>query len=139
MNSAPEVVTHKVILELVGPRGPEPLEAELRYESADPFAVAVAFHKSGTDVVWVFGRDLLTRGLSEPTGYGDVRVFPSLDSDGRAEVGLVLTSPAGHALVKAPARDVLAFLALTTRAVWPGTEMEHVSADAAIAEILVGD
>ena len=133
------LITQHVILEMVGPQGSAPAEAELRYDPLDPYAVAVAFLLGGKEVVWMFGRDLLMRGLAEPVGHGDVQVFPSLDPEGRAELGLVLRSPAGQALLKAPVREVLDFLARTTRAVWPGTESEHLSADDAIAAILVGD
>jgi Streptomyces sporulation and cell division protein, SsgA len=138
MNSVPQVVTHEVVLEVAGPDGSTPVEAELRYDSKDPYAVTVAFRQPGAEVVWVFGRDLLMRGLSEAAGHGDVQVFPSLDEDGRAEVGIFLRSPSGQALAKAPLGDVLDFLARSTRVVWPGTESSYVSADEAIAEILVG-
>ena len=139
MNTSPHVITRQVVLEMVGASDLTPVEATLRYDPLDPYAVAVAFLVGGREVVWTFGRDLLMRGLSQPAGYGDVHVFPSLDAEGRAEIGLVLRSPAGQALVKASVADVLEFLARTTRAVWPGTEGEHVSADDTIAAILVGD
>jgi hypothetical protein len=139
MNTTPRPVNRPVVFEVIGPERPALVEAELRYDPADPYAVAVAFLSHGTEVLWVFGRDLLIRGVSEPTGDGDVQVFPSLDEDGRAEVGLTLRSPAGQTLMKVPARDVMDFLALTTRSVWPGTEGDHLSADKAIAAILVGD
>jgi hypothetical protein len=51
----------------------------------------------------------------------------------------MLRSPAGQTLMKVPARDVMGFLARSTRSVWPGTEGDHLSADKAIAAILVGD
>ena len=139
MPMAPDVVTQHVVLELIGPDGSAPVEAELRYDPVDPYAVAVVFLEPGTDMEWVFGRDLMLRGISQPAGDGDVQVFPSLDPEGHAEVGLVLRSPGGQALLKAPAREVLDFLARTTRAVWPGTEGDFVSADDAIAAILVSD
>jgi hypothetical protein len=140
LNAAPRhVVTRQVVLEVIGPHGVVPAEAELRYDPLDPYAVAVAFRASESEITWVFGRDLLMRGLSEPVGEGDVRVAPSLDPDGRAVVVLMLRAPSGDAVVELAARDVLGFLARSTRAVWPGTESDYVSADAAIASILVGD
>ncbi|HSJ20378.1 MAG TPA: SsgA family sporulation/cell division regulator [Nocardioidaceae bacterium] len=139
MNTMPRSVNRPVVFEVIGPEQPTLVEAELRYDPADPYAVAVAFLSHGTEVLWVFARDLLIRGVSEPTGDGDVQVFPSLDDDGRAEVGLMLRSPAGQTLMKVPARDVMGFLARSTRSVWPGTESDHLSADKAIAAILVGD
>jgi len=137
MSEGTDVITSRLALETEGPFGPAQLEAELRYDPSDPYAVAVAFHQGTSEVVWVFARDLLMRGLSEPVGEGDVRVFPALDGDGHATVGLWLNAPTGQAVVKAPAQPVLGFVARTTQAVWPGTEGDHVSADAAIAAILV--
>lgn len=139
MNAPPQVITRSVVLELAGPEGPVHAEAELRYDPSDPYAVTVAFLMGGAEVAWLFGRDLLMRGVSEPVGEGDVQVSPSVDSDGRAVVRLVLHSPSGQALVEARSSDVLAFLAHTTRVVWPGTERDHLSPDDAIAALLVGD
>jgi hypothetical protein len=137
MSTTSRSVSRPVVFEVIGPEMPMPVEAELRYDPADPYAVAVAFQSYDTEVLWVFGRDLLLRGISEPTGDGDVQVFPSLDDDGRAEIGLVLRSPGGQTLMKVPGRDVMDFLAHSARSVWPGTEGDHVSADRAIAAILV--
>ena len=137
MNTAPHPVTRHVILELIGPHGTSPLEAELRYDPVDPYAVAVVFLMGGREVVWQFGRSLLIRGVCQPAGQGDVQVFPSLDPDGHAVVVIELGSPGGQALVQAQTRDLLEFLALTTRAVWPGTEGDHLSVDAAITALLI--
>jgi hypothetical protein len=137
MPAAPDVVTH-VIFDLIGPEGLEPVEAELRYDALDPYAVTVVFSRDGREVVWVFGRDLLIRGLHEPTGAGDVQVFPSVGADGHAVVLLELRNPKSHALVQARSCDVLSFLAHTTRAVWPGEETDHLRVDDAITALLVG-
>ena len=142
MSSAPHPIRHRLVVELVGPDPSAPLAAELRYDPVDPYAVVMAFHHGpGADeVVWLFGRDLLLRGMSEPVGDGDVKVLPSLDEEGRAVVAIALRAPTGQALVEARARDVLEFLARTVQAVWPGTERDHqAGTDEAIAAILVGD
>lgn len=139
MNAVPNAVVHRLVVELSGPQGSTEAGAELRYDPSDPYAVQVVFLTDSGRVVWVFARDLLLRGISEPVGEGDVQVFPSVDPDGRGAVLLALRSPSGQALVRAQARDVVDFLARTTRLVWPGTESEHVSADDAIASLLVGD
>jgi hypothetical protein len=139
MSAAPHVISARLDVGLVGPHGVTPVEAELRYDTADPYAVAIVFMALGREVVWVFGRDLLLHGVSEPVGDGDVQVLPSIDADGRAQVLISLTAPTGQALVEARSRDVHDFLALTAQAVWPGTEGDRLSADDAIAAILVGD
>ena len=137
MPTAPDVVTH-IMFDLIGPERVEPVEAELRYDALDPYAVTVVFMHDGREVVWVFGRGLLMQGLHEPTGDGDVQVFPSVGADGRAVVILELRSPRSHALVQARTREVLSFLARTTRAVWPGEESDHLRVDDAITALLVG-
>jgi hypothetical protein len=136
MSSTPPVV-RRAVVELVGPSEPVSVETELRYDPDDPYAVAVAFLMGESEVSWVFARDLLMRGAAEPAGEGDVQVLPSVDSEGRALVVLVLRSPSGGAVVRFAARDVLGFLADSTRAVWPGSEGEHLSADDLIAALLV--
>ena len=55
---------------------------------------------------WTFGRELLSDGLYEPSGDGDVHVWPCLDSDGRAVVIIELCSPDGEALVQARTSDL---------------------------------
>ncbi len=139
METSPRSVSRHVILELFSPAGSAPVEAELRYDPDDPYAVAVAFQLDGSELVWVFGRDLLIRGVAEPVGDGDVQVFPSLDSDGRLVVVLELSSPSGWALVEAQARDLLDFLATTRMVVWPGTEADHLHVDDVIEALLVDD
>ena len=137
MSMAPQAITHPVIVTLVRRADSARVAAELRYDPTDPYAVAVAFGPGDREVVWLFGRELLMHGLCEPAGSGDVHVFPSLDEDGRAVVLVELYGAGGRALVQIPLRDVLDFLACAAKAVWPGTEGDHISADAAITEILV--
>ena len=75
MNTAPLAVTHAVSLELIDATGASmPIKAELRYDSNDPYAVTTVFLAGRSEVRWTFGRELLSRGLYEPTGDGDVHV-----------------------------------------------------------------
>jgi starch synthase len=75
-------ITAELELHLVVPGGPSlPVLADLRYESNDPWAVRVAFQTGGEGdgvVEWMFARQLLTDGVAQATGEGDVRVWPSL-------------------------------------------------------------
>jgi len=139
MEANPQSISRHVILELFSSSGSAPIEAELRYDADDPYAVAVAFQLEGSELVWVFGRNLLMKGVVEPAGDGDVQVFPSLDGDGRLVIVLQLSSPTGWALVEAPARDVLNFLEATRLVVWPGTEADHLRVDDTIEALLVED
>ncbi len=137
MNTAPATVTQPVRLELIDSTGAAtPIEAELRYDAADPFAVTTVFMTGESEVSWTFGRDLLTDGLYEPSGDGDVHVWPCLDSHGHAVVIIELCSPDGEALVQARTGDLRRFVDQMSRLVEPGTESTLLDVDATIAAIL---
>ncbi len=112
------------------------LGAELYYDAADPYAVTLVLTGPTEPVVWVFGRDLLLDGLGEPTGDGDVHVWPSLDSYGRAVVLLELCPPSGAALVQLRSVQLARFVDRTVALVAPGSESDHVDVDAGIAALL---
>jgi len=140
MNTAPVAVTQSVTLELIDPTGAvTPLEAELQYDPSDPYAVTTVFMTGASTVRWTFGRELLTEGLYEPTGDGDVHVWPCLDSDGRAVVVIELCSPDGEALVQARTTDLATFVDRVSAAVEPGNESAHVDVDSAIAAIFAAE
>ena len=140
MNTAPLTVTQPVMLELIDPTGTvTPLEAELHYDPRDPYAVTTVFMTGSTTVRWTFGRELLCSGLYEPSGDGDVHVWPCLDTDGRAVVIIELCSPDGEALVQARTGDLNNFVERISKAVAPGNESAHVDVDAAIAAIFAAE
>ena len=135
-NTAPLTVTQPVTLELIDPTGAvTPIEAELQYDPGDPYAVTTVFMTGTSQVRWTFGRELLLEGLYEPSGDGDVHVWPCLDSDGRAVVIIELCSPDGEALVQARTGDLNTFVDRMCRAVVPGTESDHLDLDSAITAI----
>jgi hypothetical protein len=102
-------VTQAVTLELIDAAGgATPLETELAYDPADPFAVSATFNTVAGQVRWTFGRDLLIGGLYEPTGDGDVHVWPCLDNDAHSVVMIELCSPDGEALVQARTSEITA-------------------------------
>ena len=135
--TATKVVSNAFTLELIDSTGlATPLDSEFTYDPADPYAVSATFFTVAGEVQWTFGRDLLIGGLYEPTGDGDVHVWPCLDRDGRSVVIVELCSPDGEALVQARAMDVTAFVEEMTTAVAPGTEGDHLDVDAAISAML---
>ena len=137
MNTAPLIVSQAVTLELIDSTGTAtPLDAELQYDPRDPYAVTTVFMTGRSHVRWTFGRDLLAEGLYEPSGDGDVHVWPCLDNNGHAVVIIELCSPDGEALVQARTGDLTAFVERMSKAVVPGTESEYLDLDAAIAAIL---
>jgi Streptomyces sporulation and cell division protein, SsgA len=139
-NTAPLTLVQGVTLELIDPTGAAtPIQADLVYDASDPYAVTTVFKTGATEVRWTFGRDLLTEGLYEPTGDGDVHVWPCLDSDGHAVVIIELCSPDGEALVQARTGDLSSFVERMTAAVQPGHESGHVDVDAALTAIFAAE
>ncbi len=98
------------------------IPAALQYDADDPYAVrAVSTPWTSGRSRWFFSRDMLAQALSEHTGHGDVRMWPTSNS-GRDVVRTVLSSPAGSALLEFPAQGVESFLRETWSAVPPGTD-----------------
>jgi hypothetical protein len=140
MNTAPLTVTQSVSLELIDQTGAvTPIDAELHYDPRDPYAVTTVFITGTTTVRWTFGRQLLSDGLYEPSGDGDVHVWPCLDSEGRAVVIIELCSPDGEALVQARTTDLSSFVERMAHAVKPGEESTHVDVEATIAAIFAAE
>lgn len=133
-------VCYPLALSLLGADGVElPLDAELRYDTRDPLAVAALFADGGDEPVpWVFARDLLSSGLDRRSGEGDVAVWPTTHADGARVVHLRLRSPHGDALLEAPADAIRAFLIATWWLVPPGTEHRHLDVDG-VLEALLGE
>ena len=102
-----------------------PLVASLFYSGEDPYAVRMAFHV-GTDepVEWIFARDLLSEGMTGPSGDGDVRVWPS-SAEGEPMLNLVLSSPFGQAHFEAPMQALAGFLRCTYEAIPAGHEGDY--------------
>jgi hypothetical protein len=137
MSTRPASVTTQLDLRLVVPGNPSlPVMSELTYDHADPYAIKVAFHTGGTDIVeWTFARSLLTDGVTHPVGEGDVQVWPS-HSAGKPVVCLSLSSPSGRALFEAPLSDLVEFLTKTYAVVPTGSESDHVDVEAELALLL---
>jgi hypothetical protein len=117
-----------------------PLAASLAYSREDPYAVRIAFH-SGLDkpIEWMFARDLLSTGIEEREGLGDVTVWPSAGSESGGPgsvLNLKLSSPFGHAHFEVPARSISDFLCRTYQLVPAGEESEHIDVEAGLNDLL---
>lgn len=121
---------------VLGPHQSEGIHAKLRYLCHDPYAVYLSFPAAvgldGEAVEWIFARDLLDDGLYEPTGDGDVRLWPC--PPGR--VMIEFESPHGMATIEFAAADVHEFLRGSYLAVPAGEESRHVDLDAELAALL---
>lgn len=131
------IVTQDVTIECVDATGNvTALDAALGYSPADPYAVTATFFTAAGDVVWTFARDLLSRGLSEPAGDGDVHVWPCLDADGRAVVIIELCSPDGELVAQARTQDIYRFVSRSLALVPAGLESAHLDMDVLIDQLL---
>ena len=135
-----EVVTIDLTLRLLGSETGIDLPARLRYEAADPYAVRLIFGLGATEetVEWVFARELLSGGMTGPTGGGDVRIAPGTieDPDSRTELTVALSSPSGSAMLSVPRALATNFLLATYELVWPGCESQHLDLDSAVESLL---
>ena len=128
--------SQQLVAELVHDDGMAiPLDAELSFDAADPFAVSAVFGTDLQSVRWTFARDLLSDGLVEPTGDGDVHVWPCLDGEGLAVVVVELCSESGEALLQLPIGDVAEFVERMHASVPRGEESDHLDIDALISAI----
>ena len=104
------------------------LSADFSYSPADPFAVSMTLSTVTGPVTWTFARDLLVEGQYEPTGEGDVHVWPCLSPCGEAVVIIELDSPAGETLLQFPSRAVQDFVYASLETVPAGAEETDVDA-----------
>lgn len=133
-------ITQRLVVGLRTPDGTSiPLLVELGYVSSDPYAVRLAFHPDDSPVRWDFARDLLSDGLLEPVGDGDVHVWSCLDHEGVAVLSVELCSPYGDAMVEILLPDAVEFVDRMHAVVPLGEESARVDVDATIAAIYAAE
>jgi len=128
-------------LHLVVPGADVIVDAILRYDVSDPYAIHVTFRTGPGEegrIEWLFARQLLSAGIVSTAGDGDVRVWPSPDVDA-GPVYVELSSPSGQALFAAPRGRLVDFLFRTYQLVPPGQESEHLDLDAELDLLLMHD
>lgn len=130
-------MTEQMRLEFVDDQGvATAFDAEFEFNPADPFAVSILFKSEPTPVRWTFARDLLLNGFYEPTGDGDVHVWPCLAANGTAVVVLELCSPSGEVLIQVESRDLNAFNQRMLSLVPTGAESNLLDLDAELVALL---
>jgi hypothetical protein len=129
-----------VTLRLVMPRADVFVDASLRYDRDDPYAVHLSFlTPSGREPIeWIFARSLASDGLTAPVGDGDVRIWPSPE-DLTGPVYVELCSPSGRALFAAPRLVLAEFVDRSHAVVPPGDEADYVDLDAELDLLLHDD
>lgn len=114
--------------------GPQWLSV-LSWSASSPLSVTLTMPAEGTGpVVWTFARDLLTDGLVDLAGCGDVRVFPAGSS---RWIILHLSSDDGTVHLEMSRAQVLAFLHDSHRLVPRGEET--VDVDTGLADLFEGE
>lgn len=112
------------------------LVAEFVYDPDDACAVTMVLQTPSGPVHWTFARELLAEGQYEPSGDGDVHVWPCLSACGEAVVIVELCSPLGETLLQFPTRAVQDFVYSSLEAVPLGTET--VDVDGWLDQLLAG-
>ena len=136
-NLSADVVTQELIMQGVDTGGTaRTMDAALGYDPGDPYAVTVTFRARAGDVVWTFARELLARGLTDPSGEGDVHIWPSLDTVGRAMVIIELCSPDGDLVAQSRTQDIYRFVSRSLASVPAGAESDHLDLDQLIDQLL---
>lgn len=129
-------LTQDIALHCDDERGrPMAFIATFDFHEHDPYAVGVTFHVPAGDVPWVMSRELLHRGLTEPTGDGDIRLAPGIDEDGHAMVRMTFHSAEGLLRVAARSADVATFLARSWVVVPAGCEAELVDLESMVESL----
>jgi len=137
MGESPRGVVCPAVFEIVpADAPPSPVDCQLSYDCADPFAVTARFTLGEQSVSWTFARSLLRSGMYEPVGDGDVLIRPGINEEGHAIVYVELCSPHGAAVLRTRATRVATFLAMTQGLVPIGSELDGVDMDAVIARLL---
>ncbi|MGV9451992.1 SsgA family sporulation/cell division regulator [Streptomyces sp. NPDC003635] len=112
------------------------IPATLHYDRRDPFAVRMTFPApatlEGVEVCWTFSRELLTEGLRENVGHGDVRVRPY----GYDRTVVEFHAPEGTAVVHVRTGEIRRFLAATGELVPVGLEHLQLDLDHDLAELM---
>ncbi|MFF3348383.1 SsgA family sporulation/cell division regulator [Streptomyces sp. NPDC002779] len=112
------------------------IPATLHYDRRDPFAVRMTFPApatlEGVEVCWTFSRELLTDGMRENVGHGDVRVRPY----GYDRTVLEFHAPEGTAVVHVRSGEIRRFLEATGELVPVGLEHLQLDLDHDLAELM---
>jgi hypothetical protein len=135
--AASQAISEAMDMEFVDNEGTStPLHASFEYTTADPYAVSILFKAEPVPVRWTFARDLLVEGFYEPTGDGDVHVWPCLSAQGSAVVILELNSPSGEVLIQINSRVLSDFISQTLAKVPQGAEAELLDFDDELEALL---
>ena len=104
------------------------------YDPADPYAVWVTLPWIDGTHRWAVDRSMLSQGLTDPVGEGDVQLWPSTDETGSGVVVLDLWSVDVDVVAEVSTRELYRFLTRTLTAVPFGSE--ELDVDLLITDLL---
>jgi hypothetical protein len=134
-NNATTVVRRSTQFDLVEDTRVSRVDADLRYQQDDPYAVTFVFRTTpDSSITWSFARDLLAEGLDYQVGEGDVRIGPATFPTGNTSIKL--GSPEGRVELSIATATLAEFLSATYRLVAPGQESGLLGVDAGLAQLL---
>lgn len=113
------------------------VRVRLTFDPARPFEVLAALSNRWQTVTWSWSRDVLADALREPTGMGDVHMWPDGDEIRVKLQGLDDDDEFFIEVLALPRRDVERFVFRTARVVPRGREPQH-DWDRELAELLDG-
>ena len=134
--SSSRVLTQQLSVRCLAPGPPREIEAEFRYDADDPFAVALSFDLGDDVLRWDLARSVLARGMTDPSGEGDVCLWPNVTEEGRAVVVLSLFSTYGELVGEVRTNQLYRFITRTLALVPLGTESEWLDVDGVVAQLL---
>jgi sporulation and cell division protein SsgA len=113
-----------------------PVRAEFRFDPGTPMIVSLTLNPwRGPSVTWRIGRELLSRGLYEESGEGDVQVWPTQGDEEDAAL-LLLLSKATSAVFELPVSAVGVWLTATYRIVPVKAETDALDWDVFLTGVL---
>jgi hypothetical protein len=115
----------------------QPIRVELAYDAEnDPLVVTATFHTGADDPkVWTVGRELMMRGATSRTTYGDGDVRFRFEGQILNRLMICLRSDGGHADVGLRQTEVVAFLNRTQKACALGDEPVEAILDRELADL----
>jgi len=134
--SSSRILIQQLSVRCLAPGPLRNIEAEFRYDPADPYAVALTFHLGDDVLRWDLARSVLARGLTDPSGEGDVCLWPHVTEEGRAVVMVNLFSSDGELVGEIRTNELYRFITRTLALVPLGTENDWLDLDSVVAQLL---
>ncbi|MFC3456271.1 SsgA family sporulation/cell division regulator [Amycolatopsis speibonae] len=130
--------SHDVVFMRATPNAEDVLvDVELCYDTCDPFAIKARFLRdTPQEIDWLFSRELLTAGLLQLSGEGDVRIGPSTSRPDCLQVEL--ETPEGAARFTAHAEDLKEFLDCSHAMVPRGDESLWIDFEVELGKLASG-